>query len=109
MRAPNLVTVAGVERNDETEAGRNVETARDERDTAAARKVQDIAVPGDYVAEMARQIAVEQFGEKAYELGIRQSELGIGAAVMVSVIPVFFIIISLILAMSGLILDRLVA
>ena len=42
-----------------------------QRDTAAARKVQDIAVPGDYVAEMARQIAVEQFGEKAYELGIR--------------------------------------
>ncbi len=42
-----------------------------QRDTAAARKVQDIAVPGDYVAEMARQIAVEQFGERAYELGIR--------------------------------------
>ncbi len=42
-----------------------------QRDTAAARKAQDIAVPGDYVAEMARQIAVEQFGEQAYELGIR--------------------------------------
>ncbi|NLF54379.1 MAG: penicillin-binding protein 1A [Thauera phenolivorans] len=28
-------------------------------------------VHGDYVAEMARQIAVEQFGEQAYELGIR--------------------------------------
>ncbi|TAH44419.1 MAG: penicillin-binding protein 1A [Betaproteobacteria bacterium] len=26
---------------------------------------------GDYVAEMARQIAVEQFGDRAYELGIR--------------------------------------
>lgn len=26
---------------------------------------------GDYVAEMARQIAVEQFGEEAYQLGIR--------------------------------------
>ncbi len=42
-----------------------------QRATAAARKTQDIAVPGDYVAEMARQIAVEQFGERAYELGIR--------------------------------------
>jgi penicillin-binding protein 1A len=28
-------------------------------------------VHGDYVAEMARQIAVEQFGDQAYELGIR--------------------------------------
>ena len=28
-------------------------------------------VRGDYVAEMARQIAVEQFGEDAYQLGIR--------------------------------------
>ena len=28
-------------------------------------------VPGAYVAEMARRIAVEQFGERAYELGIR--------------------------------------
>lgn len=42
-----------------------------QRDIAAARRVQDIVVPGDYVAEMARQIAVEQFGEQAYELGIR--------------------------------------
>ncbi|HRP22537.1 penicillin-binding protein 1A [Thauera sp.] len=42
-----------------------------QRDMAAARKPQDIFVPGDYVAEMARQIAVEQFGEQAYELGIR--------------------------------------
>jgi penicillin-binding protein 1A len=42
-----------------------------QRDTAAARKQQDITVPGDYVAEMARQIAVEQFGDQAYELGIR--------------------------------------
>jgi penicillin-binding protein 1A len=42
-----------------------------QRDTAAARRVQDITVPGDYVAEMARQIAVEQFGDQAYELGIR--------------------------------------
>ncbi|MCB1888080.1 MAG: penicillin-binding protein 1A [Rhodocyclaceae bacterium] len=29
------------------------------------------SVPGAYVAEMARRIAVEQFGERAYELGIR--------------------------------------
>ncbi|WP_288023246.1 penicillin-binding protein 1A, partial [Thauera sp.] len=42
-----------------------------QRDIAAARKNQDIVVPGDHVAEMARQIAVEQFGEQAYELGIR--------------------------------------
>lgn len=41
------------------------------RDTAAARKHQDITIPADYVAEMARQIAVEQFGDRAYELGIR--------------------------------------
>ncbi|ENO98501.1 penicillin-binding protein 1A [Thauera phenylacetica] len=42
-----------------------------QRDIAAARRVPDIVVPGDYVAEMARQIAVEQFGEQAYELGLR--------------------------------------
>ena len=42
-----------------------------QRDIAAARRAQDIVVPGDHVAEMARQIAVEQFGEQAYELGIR--------------------------------------
>ncbi|MCB1958398.1 MAG: transglycosylase domain-containing protein, partial [Rhodocyclaceae bacterium] len=29
------------------------------------------SVPGAYVAEMARRIAVDQFGERAYELGIR--------------------------------------
>lgn len=29
------------------------------------------AMQGDYVAEMARQIAVEQFGDQAYEAGIR--------------------------------------
>ncbi|MFB1029990.1 MAG: transglycosylase domain-containing protein, partial [Thauera sp.] len=42
-----------------------------QRDIAAARRVPDIVVPGDYVAEMARQIAVEQFGEQASELGLR--------------------------------------
>ncbi|THF60216.1 penicillin-binding protein 1A [Pseudothauera rhizosphaerae] len=31
----------------------------------------DVVAKGDYVAEMARQIAVEQFGEEAYQLGIR--------------------------------------
>ncbi|ATE61270.1 penicillin-binding protein 1A [Thauera sinica] len=31
----------------------------------------DPVLHGDYVAEMARQIAVEQFGDRAYELGIR--------------------------------------
>lgn len=43
---------------------------RSQRDTAA-RKPQESSIHGDYVAEMARQIAVEQFGDKAYELGIR--------------------------------------
>ncbi len=42
-----------------------------QRDAVAARKTQDLSVPGEYVAEMARQIAVDQFGEQAYELGIR--------------------------------------
>lgn len=37
--------------------------------TAAARS--NALLHGDYVAEMARQIAVEQFGEEAYQLGIR--------------------------------------
>jgi len=44
---------------------------RSQRDTAIARKQQAQATQGDYVAEMARQIAVEQFGDQAYELGIR--------------------------------------
>lgn len=41
------------------------------RDTEVARKHQDITIPADHVAEMARRIAVEQFGDRAYELGIR--------------------------------------
>ena len=44
---------------------------RSKRDTAAARKQHEDSIHGDYVAEMARQIAVEQFGDQAYELGIR--------------------------------------
>ncbi len=39
--------------------------------TAAVRQKQGDGLHGDHVAEMARQIAVEQFGEQAYELGIR--------------------------------------
>jgi len=35
------------------------------------QKRNDNSVDGDYVAEMARQLAVEQFGEEAYQLGIR--------------------------------------
>ena len=63
---------AGVIDNAQFEEALTFATPRQsQRDTAAARKIQDIAVPGDYVAEMARQIAVEQFGERAYELGIR--------------------------------------
>ncbi len=45
--------------------------ARSQLDTAAARKQHSDNIHGDYVAEMARQIAVEQFGDQAYELGIR--------------------------------------
>lgn len=37
----------------------------------AAAGTRNSLVRGDYVAEMARQIAVEQFGEDAYQLGIR--------------------------------------
>ncbi len=44
---------------------------RSQRDTAVARRQHENRLPGDYVAEMARQIAVEQFGDQAYELGIR--------------------------------------
>ena len=44
---------------------------RNRRDITAAGKPQESSIHGDYVAEMARQIAVEQFGDKAYELGIR--------------------------------------
>ncbi len=40
-----------------------LQTARPQRGDSVAQ--------GDYVAEMARQIAVEQFGEEAYHLGIR--------------------------------------
>ncbi len=39
--------------------------------TATARPQGEPAIQGDYVAEMARQIAVEQFGDDAYHLGIR--------------------------------------
>ncbi len=48
-------------------AARSAAARGDERPDEAYRP----GVPGDYVAEMARQIAVEQFGEQAYELGIR--------------------------------------
>ncbi len=44
---------------------------RSQRDTHVARAQQDNSIHGEYVAEMARQIAVEQFGDQAYELGIR--------------------------------------
>ncbi|MFT3760830.1 penicillin-binding protein 1A [Thauera sp.] len=49
----------------------DVTPTRSQRVTAVARKQQESAIHGDYVAEMARQIAVEQFGDQAYELGIR--------------------------------------
>ncbi len=39
--------------------------------TAAGSRSTSQPMRGDYVAEMARQIAVEQFGEDAYHLGIR--------------------------------------
>ncbi len=43
-----------------------------QRNDAAAQRQQDLFVAGgEHVAEMARRIAVEQFGEQAYELGIR--------------------------------------
>ncbi|WP_435750246.1 penicillin-binding protein 1A [Thauera sp. AutoDN2] len=45
--------------------------AQSRHDTARARKHQDITLHADHVAEMARQIALEQFGDQAYELGIR--------------------------------------
>lgn len=41
------------------------------RTASAARNGSEPTLHGDYVAEMARQIAVEQFGEEAYQLGIR--------------------------------------
>ncbi len=41
------------------------------RVAATAQKPVESTVHGAYVAEMARQIAVEQFGDQAYELGIR--------------------------------------
>ncbi|MDO9600018.1 MAG: penicillin-binding protein 1A [Azoarcus sp.] len=41
------------------------------RTASAARNGNEPTLHGDYVAEMARQIAVEQFGEEAYQLGIR--------------------------------------
>jgi len=44
-------------------AGAPIQTVRPKRN--------DNSVDGDYVAEMARQLAVEQFGEEAYQLGIR--------------------------------------
>lgn len=45
--------------------------AQSERSTRLARKSEARLVHGDYVAEMARQIAIEQFGDQAYELGLR--------------------------------------
>ena len=45
--------------------------AKGGRIAASAQKTSESTVHGAYVAEMARQIAVEQFGDQAYELGIR--------------------------------------
>jgi penicillin-binding protein 1A len=63
---------AGFIRQADFEAAIAVATpTRSQRDTAVARKQHADNIHGEYVAEMARQIAVEQFGEQAYELGIR--------------------------------------
>ncbi|THF62964.1 penicillin-binding protein 1A [Pseudothauera nasutitermitis] len=41
------------------------------RTSSARQNGNNASIQGDYVAEMARQIAVDQFGEDAYHLGIR--------------------------------------
>ena len=63
---------AGFISDEQLEQALQLATAeRGRRATAVARKQQDTLVPGEHVAEMARQIAVERFGELAYESGIR--------------------------------------
>jgi penicillin-binding protein 1A len=47
------------------------EAARDAPLRVASGRSSTAPMRGDYVAEMARQIAVEQFGEEAYQSGIR--------------------------------------
>jgi len=47
------------------------EAARDAPLKVASGRSSTAPMRGDYVAEMARQIAVEQFGEEAYQSGIR--------------------------------------
>jgi penicillin-binding protein 1A len=47
------------------------EAARDAPVEVSRARSSTTPMRGDYVAEMARQIAVEQFGEAAYETGIR--------------------------------------
>ncbi|BAL26501.1 penicillin-binding protein 1A [Azoarcus sp. KH32C] len=50
---------------------RTLEAANAERLVLASGHSNQNTLRGDYVAEMARQIAVEQFGEDAYQSGIR--------------------------------------
>ncbi|AUN93578.1 penicillin-binding protein 1A [Pseudazoarcus pumilus] len=48
-----------------------LEAAKNAPITIASSRRSRRDVDGDYISEMARQIAVEQFGEDAYELGLR--------------------------------------
>ncbi len=57
--------------NDEYEAALEAPVLLADSAAASGSALELSSVPGAYVAEMARRIAVEQFGERAYEIGIR--------------------------------------